>query len=61
MRRGARDVTSGARASSVGTGGRCVRESASESGVGLAGRKGEEDLERGESREGEWAGGEDRG
>lgn len=30
VRRGARDVTSGARASSVGTGGRCVRESARE-------------------------------
>lgn len=30
VRRGVRDVTSGARAPSVGTGGRCVRESARE-------------------------------
>jgi len=30
VQRGARDVTSGVRASSVGTGGRCVRESARE-------------------------------
>lgn len=47
-----RDVTSGARAPSVGTGGRCVRESAREwsRGEGGKGERVQEDLERGESQ-----------
>ena len=64
VRRDARDVTSGARAPSVGTGGRCASESQRRE-WSRAGRKGEEDLERGESQDEEevekWAGGEDRG
>jgi len=45
----------------VGTGGRCVRESAKRV-ESRAERKREEDLERGESQEEEeWTGGEDRG